>query len=275
MHRGPRSSAPAAAGCIGAPRRRRPRLIISRPACQALALRPDDAVMVHVFFLRAAAVDAAKMLMAVLALTASVQSILAAVPAMPWRTVALPGRLGTAALKTDDYELVSQLDLRQQGLKFEGVGALSGGGGTSRYLYDYPEDTQEAILDALFNKTAGGALQMLKIEIGGGEGCYFLVFVQLFEKYGTSIKRNTALIEKVSPFRYVEHAGHRAVSHAQSRRPELQPRVRMENCCRGSAAQSIDLHIRSVVGCPRLDRQRLIFQPGQHRISDSVAALHA
>eukprot|EP01052_Picozoa_sp_SAG31_P003925 SAG31_NODE_155_length_22130_cov_9.540098_26_plen_63_part_00 len=28
---------------------------------------------------------------------------------------------------------------------------------------------------------------------------YFLVFVQLFEKYGTLIERYTALIEKVSP----------------------------------------------------------------------------
>eukprot|EP01052_Picozoa_sp_SAG31_P020940 SAG31_NODE_1596_length_7800_cov_4.335801_6_plen_422_part_00 len=34
-----------------------------------------------------------------------------------------------------------------------------------------------------------------------GEGCYFLVFVQLFEKYGTLIERNRALIEKVSPCR--------------------------------------------------------------------------
>eukprot|EP01052_Picozoa_sp_SAG31_P003011 SAG31_NODE_111_length_24443_cov_231.743685_8_plen_157_part_00 len=32
-----------------------------------------------------------------------------------------------------------------------------------------------------------------------GKGCYFLVFVQLFEKYRTLIERNTALIEKVSP----------------------------------------------------------------------------
>eukprot|EP01052_Picozoa_sp_SAG31_P023099 SAG31_NODE_1877_length_7007_cov_3.257093_3_plen_106_part_00 len=33
-----------------------------------------------------------------------------------------------------------------------------------------------------------------------GKRSYFLVFVQLFEKYGTSIERNTlALIEKVSP----------------------------------------------------------------------------
>eukprot|EP01052_Picozoa_sp_SAG31_P037538 SAG31_NODE_4864_length_2900_cov_1.249554_2_plen_110_part_00 len=32
-----------------------------------------------------------------------------------------------------------------------------------------------------------------------GKGCCFLVFVQLFEKYGTLIERNAALIEKVAP----------------------------------------------------------------------------
>eukprot|EP01052_Picozoa_sp_SAG31_P014223 SAG31_NODE_875_length_11316_cov_8.924044_12_plen_136_part_00 len=31
-----------------------------------------------------------------------------------------------------------------------------------------------------------------------GKGCYFLVYVQLFEKCGTLIERYTALIEKVS-----------------------------------------------------------------------------
>eukprot|EP01052_Picozoa_sp_SAG31_P035493 SAG31_NODE_4291_length_3376_cov_1.344522_2_plen_294_part_00 len=34
-----------------------------------------------------------------------------------------------------------------------------------------------------------------------GKDCYFLVFVQLFEKDGTLIERNTALIEKVSALR--------------------------------------------------------------------------
>eukprot|EP01052_Picozoa_sp_SAG31_P040384 SAG31_NODE_5833_length_2303_cov_2.727314_3_plen_55_part_00 len=34
-----------------------------------------------------------------------------------------------------------------------------------------------------------------------GKGCCFLAFVQPFEKYGTLIERNTALIEKVSPCR--------------------------------------------------------------------------
>eukprot|EP01052_Picozoa_sp_SAG31_P023476 SAG31_NODE_1937_length_6866_cov_3.173932_8_plen_154_part_00 len=42
-----------------------------------------------------------------------------------------------------------------------------------------------------------------------GEGCYFLVFVQLFEKYGTLIERNTALIEKVSPCRQCCRSGRR------------------------------------------------------------------
>eukprot|EP01052_Picozoa_sp_SAG31_P019299 SAG31_NODE_1401_length_8497_cov_4.386640_6_plen_91_part_00 len=40
-------------------------------------------------------------------------------------------------------------------------------------------------------EVAGVLLRMV------GKGCYFLVFVQLFEKCGTSIERNTALIEKV------------------------------------------------------------------------------
>eukprot|EP01052_Picozoa_sp_SAG31_P008592 SAG31_NODE_437_length_15714_cov_8.527344_1_plen_430_part_00 len=44
-------------------------------------------------------------------------------------------------------------------------------------------------------------------ESGVGKGCYFLVFVQVFEKYGTLIERNTALIEKVSPCRDRQNAG--------------------------------------------------------------------
>eukprot|EP01052_Picozoa_sp_SAG31_P023837 SAG31_NODE_1989_length_6721_cov_5.737391_8_plen_364_part_00 len=48
---------------------------------------------------------------------------------------------------------------------------------------------------------------------GTGEGCYFLVFVQLFEKYGTLIERNTALIEKVSPCRKLR-AARPAYGHA-------------------------------------------------------------
>eukprot|EP01052_Picozoa_sp_SAG31_P033433 SAG31_NODE_3778_length_3890_cov_1.473226_2_plen_364_part_00 len=48
--------------------------------------------------------------------------------------------------------------------------------------------------------TVGGAVPAGLIS-HTGEGCYFLVFVQLFEKYGTLIERNAALIEKVPPCR--------------------------------------------------------------------------
>src|SRR3954452_19402263 len=36
------------------------------------------------------------------------------------------------------------------GRTFDGVGAISGGGGNSRYLIDYPQPAREAILDYLF-----------------------------------------------------------------------------------------------------------------------------
>jgi hypothetical protein len=53
------------------------------------------------------------------------------------------------------------------GPRFDGVGALSGGGGTSVYLRDYPEAQQTLLLDLLFKPGYGAALQILKVEIGG------------------------------------------------------------------------------------------------------------
>jgi hypothetical protein len=50
---------------------------------------------------------------------------------------------------------------------FEGIGALSGGGGVTRLLIDYDEAIQRDILDILFKPKAGASLQMIKIEIGG------------------------------------------------------------------------------------------------------------
>ena len=49
-----------------------------------------------------------------------------------------------------------------------------------------------------------------------GKGRCFLVFVQLFEKYGTLIERNTALIEKVSPFIAATGEGRRARSRTST-----------------------------------------------------------
>ncbi|MFI7039359.1 ricin-type beta-trefoil lectin domain protein [Microbispora rosea] len=53
------------------------------------------------------------------------------------------------------------------GRTFDGVGAISGGGGNSRLLIDYPETQRSQILDYLFKPGYGAAVQLLKLEIGG------------------------------------------------------------------------------------------------------------
>jgi O-glycosyl hydrolase len=53
------------------------------------------------------------------------------------------------------------------GRAFDGVGAISGGGGNSRLLIDYPEPERSQLLDYLFKPGYGAALQILKVEIGG------------------------------------------------------------------------------------------------------------
>ena len=53
------------------------------------------------------------------------------------------------------------------GPSFQGVGAISGGGGNSRLLIDYPKAQQRQILDYLFKPGYGADLQILKLEIGG------------------------------------------------------------------------------------------------------------
>src|ERR1700722_19452263 len=50
---------------------------------------------------------------------------------------------------------------------FDGIGALSGGGCTSRMLVDYPEPYRSQILDNLFLPRFAASLQILKVEIGG------------------------------------------------------------------------------------------------------------
>ena len=59
------------------------------------------------------------------------------------------------------------IDGRQGGRVFDGVGAISGGGGNSVQLISYPEPQRGDILDYLFKPGAGAALQILKVEIGG------------------------------------------------------------------------------------------------------------
>jgi hypothetical protein len=54
------------------------------------------------------------------------------------------------------------------GPAFQGIGAISGGGGNSRLLIDYPAGERTQILNYLFSPHYGASLQMLKLEIGGG-----------------------------------------------------------------------------------------------------------
>src|SRR4051794_556492 len=59
------------------------------------------------------------------------------------------------------------IDGSATGRVFDGIGAISGGGGNSRLLIDYPEPQRGQILDYLFKPAYGAALQTLKVEIGG------------------------------------------------------------------------------------------------------------
>ena len=60
-----------------------------------------------------------------------------------------------------------RLDSAGGGRVFDAVGAISGGGGNSRLLIDYPPEQRDRILDYLFKPGYGASLQILKIEIGG------------------------------------------------------------------------------------------------------------
>lgn len=50
---------------------------------------------------------------------------------------------------------------------FEGEGVLSGGGGNTKLLIDYPEPYRSDILDYLFKPNFGASFHELKVEIGG------------------------------------------------------------------------------------------------------------
>ena len=62
------------------------------------------------------------------------------------------------------YTLDDSSDL---GHMFNGMGAISGGGATSKLLYDYAEPARSNVLDYLFLPSFGASLHMLKVEMGG------------------------------------------------------------------------------------------------------------
>jgi hypothetical protein len=77
------------------------------------------------------------------------------------------GPVPTAGLAAVDSGTVV-IDGARPGPVFQGIGAISGGGGNSRLLIDYPAPERTQILDDLFTPHVGASLQMLKLEIGGG-----------------------------------------------------------------------------------------------------------
>src|SRR4051794_17365027 len=76
---------------------------------------------------------------------------------------------GVVALAAGPAEAATSITINGSsgGQTFDGVGAVSGGGGNSRLLIDYPEPQRGQILDYLFKPGYGAALQILKVEVGG------------------------------------------------------------------------------------------------------------
>ena len=53
------------------------------------------------------------------------------------------------------------------GKRFDGIGAVSGGGATSVLLKDYPEPQRSQVLDLLFKPKFGASMSALYVEIPG------------------------------------------------------------------------------------------------------------
>jgi Glycosyl hydrolase family 59/Galactocerebrosidase, C-terminal lectin domain len=85
-------------------------------------------------------------------------AILAALP-----LVAIPHPTAKAAVPVTSITI----DGNSGGMTYSGVGAILGGGGTARYIEEYPKPERRHILDYLFKDNFGASLQVLKLEIGG------------------------------------------------------------------------------------------------------------
>lgn len=82
-------------------------------------------------------------------------------------TLALATTTGSAHADEPASVQTITLDPASGGRTYDGMGAISGGGGTSRLLVDYPAKQRNEILDYLFKPQFGASLDILKVEIGG------------------------------------------------------------------------------------------------------------
>jgi hypothetical protein len=97
------------------------------------------------------------------ALLASVVAAIALLPGARARVTSAVAATGSPRLHSTSITINGT----RRGRVFDGVGAISGGGGTSRLLVDYPPTQQAQILDYLFKRGYGANVQLLKLEIGG------------------------------------------------------------------------------------------------------------
>ncbi len=113
---------------------------------------------------RHAAVRVARIVAGVAAVVALVAGCSITVAAKPH---SLPLSAHLALARAPDRATIV-INGARPGPVFQGIGAISGGGGNSRLLIDYPPRERGQILDYLFSPHFGASLQMLKLEIGGG-----------------------------------------------------------------------------------------------------------
>lgn len=74
--------------------------------------------------------------------------------------------VGMASHGAVSRKVITISDENGLGPAFDGIGAISGGGATSKLLAPYGSQRTE-ILDLLFKPGWGASLHMLKVEIGG------------------------------------------------------------------------------------------------------------
>ncbi len=91
----------------------------------------------------------------------------AAVLATAALSLALTGLAPISPAHAATVNTTITVDGTSPGRTFDGVGAISGGGGNTRLLVDYPATQRNQILDYLFKPGYGADLQILKAEIGG------------------------------------------------------------------------------------------------------------
>ena len=77
------------------------------------------------------------------------------------------GLLSNCILSTTSAEQTVDLRGDAGGKRFDGIGAVSGGGATSVLLKDYPEPQRSQVLDLLFKPKFGASMSALLVEVPG------------------------------------------------------------------------------------------------------------